>query len=676
MQKRIVRSSIRRKIALALTVCMSVGSVGCGQNEAVTAQESAVEPSVPAVSENDISVSEPVIREKIDDQGNPIRDFDEFVNGEWKKEQAEKDQTRTFRYKDAAHELWDGVVDILDNTDVSELSEEDGLYKVCTIYHQIADPTDTEERQASMKAYLAEIEKVRTLDELYDLYRNERYDTWNVLLNFDVIPDDGYYVDLEWLPLDPWEGDWDPVLSGTGNGILLWHVMDTLGYSSDEIQRITENAVTVAQKIDEYYNNTMESNYRFVGKDELEEAGVKVPVIDILGDQYAQFCPEAFNPRWDGFWAPDDVYLFLQELYVPENLQMIKDFHVACAVKYMMPVVDMQRCILYQGDPALNTDQVAAQIVSIYAEELLAQEYIKRNVDGRTIEQCESIMEEVKQSTRTIIDDADWLSLHGKEQARSKVLRIQEYFTGDTAVNDFSDLILTENTFENYISMCVSTDRYLKSQYTTSRDAREIFTTSDLEVNAFYMTRYNAMVCTPGWLQYVQDAGADSEEALLGIIGTTLAHELGHAYDPNGSMYNSRGEYEPWMSEEERALYDEKAQQIADFLDGWETEYGLTIDGELVVNETYADLMAVECCLRILAEKEDPDYDAFFCAYAEDRAAYYTEEELEKALIDTHLPGKERINLVLGQFDQFYETYDIDENSPYYVKEADRLSVF
>jgi predicted metalloendopeptidase len=184
------------------------------------------------------------------------------------------------------------------------------------------------------------------------------------------------------------------------------------------------------------------------------------------------------------------------------------------------------------------------------------------------------------------------------------------------------------------------------------------------------------MVCTPGWLQYVQDAGTDSEEALLGIIGTTLAHELGHAYDPNGSMYNSRGEYEPWMSEEERALYDEKAQQIADFLDGWETEYGLTIDGELVVNETYADLMAVECCLRILAEKEDPDYDAFFRAYAEDRAAYYTEEELEKALTDTHLPGKERINLVLGQFDQFYETYDIDENSPYYVKEADRLSVF
>ncbi len=40
----------------------------------------------------------------------------------------------------------------------------------------------------------------------------------------------------------------------------------------------------------------------------------------------------------------------------------------------------------------------------------------------------------------------------------------------------------------------------------------------------------------------------------------------------------------------------------------------------------------------------------------------------------THLPCKERINYILGQFDVFYETYGVDPESPYYVPEEKRLS--
>ena len=76
------------------------------------------------------------------------------------------------------------------------------------------------------------------------------------------------------------------------------------------------------------------------------------------------------------------------------------------------------------------------------------------------------------------------------------------------------------------------------------------------------------------------------------------------------------------------------------------------------------------------AHADIADYDAFFRAYAEQRAAYYTEEGMEEDILDFHLPAKDRINLVLGQFDKFYEVYDIDESSPYFVKESDRLPVF
>ena len=86
--------------------------------------------------------------------------------------------------------------------------------------------------------------------------------------------------------------------------------------------------------------------------------------------------------------------------------------------------------------------------------------------------------------------------------------------------------------------------------------------------------------------------------------------------------------------------------------------------------------MAVRCCLKILEQKENPDYDLFFRTYVRINAHYITEQGIDSAVADGHLIGKERVNHILGQFDKFYEVYDIDENSPYYVPEDKRLSVF
>lgn len=37
---------------------------------------------------------------------------------------------------------------------------------------------------------------------------------------------------------------------------------------------------------------------------------------------------------------------------------------------------------------------------------------------------------------------------------------------------------------------------------------------------------------------------------------------------------------------------------------------------------------------------------------------------------------RERVNLILGMFDEFYETYDIDENSPYFIPKEERVKGF
>ena len=41
-----------------------------------------------------------------------------------------------------------------------------------------------------------------------------------------------------------------------------------------------------------------------------------------------------------------------------------------------------------------------------------------------------------------------------------------------------------------------------------------------------------------------------------------------------------------------------------------------------------------------------------------------------------YLPPRERVNLIVGMFDEFYETYDIDENSPYFIPKEERVKGF
>jgi predicted metalloendopeptidase len=163
-------------------------------------------------------------------------------------------------------------------------------------------------------------------------------------------------------------------------------------------------------------------------------------------------------------------------------------------------------------------------------------------------------------------------------------------------------------------------------------------------------------------------------EECIGYIGFLIAHEMAHAYDSVGIMYDHRGCYSLWMNEDESEAYSAELQRIVNFFDGKETAYNQKIDGKLIEDETFADILAMKCCLRILQERENPDYDLFFKTLAKLNAYYYTEDGIQKAVADTHLPSKERINYVFGQFDEFYETYDIDESSPYYVPKEERLS--
>ena len=85
----------------------------------------------------------------------------------------------------------------------------------------------------------------------------------------------------------------------------------------------------------------------------------------------------------------------------------------------------------------------------------------------------------------------------------------------------------------------------------------------------------------------------------------------------------------------------------------------------------------MKCMLAIAAEQEGFDYDAFFRQFA----SLWRTKMLPNALImtlatDPHPLGCLRTNVTVQQFEEFYETYDIQPGDGMYLAPEDRISVW
>lgn len=606
-------------------------------------------------------------------KGETISDFDEYINGEWKKEQEAKNIGSVYRWDDEAQVMNERMSTILSDTDISALSPDDGLYKLATIYQELIDTSDHDERIETIKEHLAPIEQIKSLDDIYALYGDEEYSLYNNILKFKVVSDYNGYNSLVYSPNSFLEGFnyYYNLLANPsdeqqeGHDELLAY-FESLGYSEDRTLLMLENSIKLAELVDTYRAGGDEEDLFYITSADLDEGGVTVPVMDILVNLKAFGKKRRFTGR--------AVFCdFVNEVYQPENIELIRDSYLCTAILKLADVgADKLMRPLYE----MEYPQLMEALLKDNAPDVLNLEYQKRYVDKVIVDEAYQMTDDIKNAMREVIAEADWLTPHGKELAKHKLLTMHASFGVNCVYNDFEDLELTDNIVENFIGMMVSNERFYRKQTIKEDENRELFGADIYEINGRYFAENNSFYVTNGLMGQERITADDAYEVKLALLGNIIAHEIAHSYDPKGIEFDYHAYYEPWMTDEERASYQDNYQKITEFFDGMQIEFGKEIDSQLITNETFADLLGIKCCLKLLEQQENPDYDLFFRTYAMENACYYDEEAAEKAVQDDHLPYKQRINYVLGQFDKFYEVYDIDENSPFFVPQEKRLNVF
>ncbi len=665
-------------MSASLCVCMT----GC-QTQTVSdgdpAQVSSVEP-VPSGEESagDATAIVPEVQEivKIDDNGKPIYDFDEFVNGEWLKacEEAGTDSTVSAYFAND-EVVKESVRDILENMDVSGLSEDDGLYKAIMIYRELADYEDIQGRMDSVKRYLSEIENVRTLDDLYKLYGRPEYSLYNDSLDFYVDPDDNGNMMVFFCPYG--EEGFISYLQGvmsnpeddpSRTAILSYY--GALGYSEDKMAELIGKAAQITDLINQLVSENDDGYSYYTYPETLEEAGMKVPVFDILDELGALHNEECIL-------APKNVSDILNEIFVPENVEMLKAYWILMAADCLAGASGFY-AEMYESAGRDYTETSVYPIITERAGDVLAEEYMNRYLDDSTYDEMTNLFEDIKKAAMSVVNDTEWLSVHGQEKARAKFMRMQVCIGSNKYTNDLSDIVLTGNAVDDFIALTLSRQRHEWSQTAYEDLERGMYDADMLSTNAIYYSCYNSFLLNAALLCDPRCSSDAPYEERLGYAGITIAHELSHSLDPWGIQYDDEGCRldETWFSDEEQTAYADAIQRIVDFYDGKDGGFRRTISGERTVTENFADLLAMQICLTLLSQKDDPDYDLFFRTVAEQRTMYLTEDDVDYYVDDSHLTGKLRIDYIFGMFDKFYEIYDIDPSSPYYVREQDRLRVF
>ncbi len=324
-------------------------------------------------------------------------------------------------------------------------------------------------------------------------------------------------------------------------------------------------------------------------------------------------------------------------------------------------------------------------------EELIGEEvgqlYVQRHYPPEAGERMAELVENLLAAFRARISDLEWMGAETRTKALEKLANFRPKIGHPSRWRDYSALTVDPKDLLGNVRRGSA----VELDYQVSRIGgpidREEWMMTPQTVNAYYHPMLNEIVFPAAILQPpFFDVEAD-DAVNYGGIGAVIAHEIGHGFDDQGSRYAGDGSLTDWWTEEDRAAFDERSQQLIAQFDGLETRNapGSPVNGGLTVGENIGDLCGLAVSLhayRLATGGEAPEIDGwtgdqrFFLGYAQVWQGKSRPEEARRLLaIDPHAPADLRANLARNA-DAFHEAFGVVEGDGMWLAPQDRVRIF
>ena len=272
----------------------------------------------------------------------------------------------------------------------------------------------------------------------------------------------------------------------------------------------------------------------------------------------------------------------------------------------------------------------------------------------------------------------EWLGETTKQKAITKLnhLGIQVGYP-DQIPDLYNHLTVDprESLLENVNQLGVVANQELFSRWNQPVD-RLRWEMSAATVNAYYHPFKNIIVFPAAILQAPFYSLKQTSSENYGGIGAVIAHEISHAFDNNGALFDEYGNLNNWWTKEDTAHFRKLAQKMIDEFNGLPFA-GQKVNGKLTVSENIADGGGLSCALAAAQEEADYSGQEFFINWARIWRMKATTQYMQLLLsIDVHAPNKLRANVQAQNQDEFFKVFDIHEGDPMWKPAEERVNIW
>ena len=355
---------------------------------------------------------------------------------------------------------------------------------------------------------------------------------------------------------------------------------------------------------------------------------------------------------------------YLSSAFVNENFDFYR--------KYLRGATELQprwkRCVQYVDNDL---------------GEALGQAYVRKTFGPELKSSTVEMTQQIEDAMAVRIQQLDWMSPTTKQQALVKLKAIRNKVGYPDKWRDYSSVeILPDDFYGNNIRATQFEEKRQIAKIGQPVDRTEWDMTPPT-VNAYYNLQMNDINFPAGVLQPpLYDAKMDAAPN-YGNTGSTIGHELTHAFDDEGRQFDAKGNLKDWWTNEDADQFMKHADCVVNQYGQYVIVDDIKINSKLTEGEDVADLGGT--ILAYNAWKQDtkgmtltdadgftPD-QRFFIGFAQWACENQRPENLRvSAVTNPHSPGRDRINGVVVNMPEFAKAFGCKAGQPM-VKPDDKV---
>ncbi len=307
--------------------------------------------------------------------------------------------------------------------------------------------------------------------------------------------------------------------------------------------------------------------------------------------------------------------------------------------------------------------------------EALGQEFVARTFSPHMKAQTQLMTEQIETAMGEEIKNLDWMSPETKIEALRKLHAIRNKIGYPAKWRDYTALdVKRDDYFGDVIRSYHFEDAREWNKLGKPVDLNEWGMTPPT-VNAYFNPQMNDINFPAGVLQPpLYDPKLD-DAPNYGNTGSTIGHELTHAFDDEGRQFDAQGNLRDWWTQADAKGFEDRINCIRDQYAGYVVVDDQHINSKLTSGEDVADLGGT--LLAYIAWKKQTDGkplhnmddftpdQRYFIGMAQWACENSRPEDLRvRTATDPHSPGFARVNGVVSNMVEFQKAFGCKAGQP------------